>query len=161
MRSVRRWHVLPAQPHHGANAFDVLSQHPRRVLSSAQGVAAAGACRMTSTSPGEDAGKGADATFDELLRFTFPLRLVSNAREHWRTHAARVKAERKALHYEWVAAEGRPLAPGETADVLLTRVATKFMDAHENLPHAFKAVVDQIAAELGLPKQDNSPRLTW
>jgi hypothetical protein len=97
----------------------------------------------------------------DVLNVDIPVRTVSNAREHHFAHARRVKLERTATFYAWREAGGRPLQPGETARITLTRVGVGQLDEHENLPHSFKGCVDEIAACLGLPKQDNSPRLSW
>lgn len=83
------------------------------------------------------------------MKLELPLRLHSaaNLREHWA-----VRAKRVAYHRRLVALKlGRHLrrfrSEGEL-HVTLTRVAPRALD-DDNLASAFKAVRDQVAAELG------------
>lgn len=58
-------------------------------------------------------------------------------------------------------------------EILLTRISSRFLDAHDNLPGSFKFIVDQIARfifekeinEKGLIRTaglfDNDSRITW
>ncbi len=84
---------------------------------------------------------------------------VANRREH---HYA--KAKRTAAHRFVGATLGRRVFCGpDAADlpcvVLLTRVAPKPLDNHDNLASAFKGLVDGIADVLGV--DDRNPRVTW
>lgn len=45
------------------------------------------------------------------------------------------------------------------AVVTMTRIAPRKIDAHDNLPAAFKSFVDGTADALGI--KDNDPRITW
>ncbi len=86
---------------------------------------------------------------------TIPLRTVPgiNAREHWRTHAGRVKKEREAV--AWVLA-GK-LRPPIPCSVRLTRVSPGYVAMDDdNLPGALKAVRDQVAEWLGVDDRDRS-----
>lgn len=69
-----------------------------------------------------------------------------NAREHWRTRARRVKAERAATAWMLKPAT-RPQLP---CTVLLTRVAPSAGVDDDNLSGALKAVRDQVAEWLGV-----------
>ncbi len=111
------------------------------------------------------------------MTLTIPLKLpsVSNVWEHWRSRSTRNKAQRAAVKAAWRCHskreerhvlecwqhEGLPLV------VTLTRIAPRpIRDTFENLPMCFKAVVDQVAEELGVddstldiakPKQERGP----
>ena len=76
---------------------------------------------------------------------TIPLRTVSgmNVREHFRVRAKRVKAERQAV----ALVLGPQKKPALPIVVTLTRIApSNGLDPDDNLPSAFKAVRDEIAA---------------
>ncbi len=51
------------------------------------------------------------------------------------------------------------VSPAPPLTITVTRVAPGALDAHDNLPPACKAIVDAIAAWIGL--DDRDPRLTW
>ncbi len=104
----------------------------------------------------------------KLLRLELPLKLPSagNLHEHWRARASRVKAQRahvklalKSIRYRqmlWdVAAEA---VNGHTAVCTLTRISPRKLDS-DNLAFAFKAVRDEIAAQLGI--DDGSDAVLW
>lgn len=84
---------------------------------------------------------------------TLPLRVVSesNQRDHWAAKARRVKAQRQAVAYAWVAADlpmhRRP------RQVTLTRVAPRRLD-DDNLARSLKAVRDQVAQECGFDDRE-------
>lgn len=108
-----------------------------------------------------------------LLSVEIPLHIpsVSNLREHWSTKAKRTKAQRQATKLGLIVGSspglttpGRLLAGCATAalqrvplTVTLTRIGRK-LDS-DNLASAFKAVRDQVAAELGI--DDGSDAVTW
>lgn len=102
------------------------------------------------------------------MTFTLPLTLsgdkAGNSREHWGDKAKRVKAQRSAVLLVMPARkltrERNWLQLGAPVVVTLTRVSHRELDGHDNLPIAFKAVVDQVAAQLGL-KSDSDPRIAW
>ena len=54
---------------------------------------------------------------------------------------------------------GRQAKAKPTGRITLTRIAPRPIDKHDNLPIGFKAVVDEVAAWLGVP--DNHPGITW
>ncbi len=89
--------------------------------------------------------------------FTLPLRVVSeaNRRDHWAAKAKRVKAQRQAVAYAWLAA-GLPRGR-KPASVLLTRMAPRRLD-DDNLAGAFKAIRDEIALLCGVDDRDESVR---
>jgi len=79
---------------------------------------------------------------------SIPLRTCSglNAREHWRSRARRVKAEREIVNGAlWLLAKARP-----PLNVLLTRVAPSNGLDDDNLCGALKAVRDEFAAWVGV-----------
>lgn len=86
-----------------------------------------------------------------------PLKTVSllNMREHFRVNAAR-----KALHRRTTSlALMNMKAPPLPCVVTLTRVSPGTLDAHDNLPSAFKHIVDSVASWLGV--DDADPQVTW
>lgn len=108
-----------------------------------------------------------------LISFEIPLSLpsVANMSEHWMVKAKRVKAQRQAVAWAvkstslltsraaWLEVLAT-LARGESLIVTLTRVAPRpIKDKHDNLRSAFKAIVDQVAAELGI--DDSSDCIDW
>lgn len=97
-------------------------------------------------------------TATHVLCVKIPLRLHSEANGshgHWSVRAARVKHQRHIVSL-FLRPYARPELP---VCIKLTRIAPRKLDAHDNLPRAFKAPCDQIAEWLGL--KDNDPRLTW
>ena len=88
-----------------------------------------------------------------------PVKTVStlNTREHFR-----VAAKRKALHRSIVKRYmdnvPRPTLP---VIVCLTRYSAGTLDAHVNLPSAFKHVVDGLAVWLGIEDADHRVRWTY
>lgn len=105
------------------------------------------------------------------MRLTIPIRTISEANrsrhEHWATTAKRVKAQRAAVAMAWRARAiwARGFAYAEPrrsvqlpAIVTLTRIAPRALD-DDNLARSFKAVRDQLAAEMGI--DDRDPRVSW
>lgn len=100
------------------------------------------------------------------MRLSIPIRavLVLNGREHWGARQRRVKMERETTHVIWLIEKPAIALP---CKVTLTRVAPRPLDSHDNLAASLKAVVDQLAIELGLPvnakghAQDSDPRVSW
>ena len=97
-------------------------------------------------------------TATQVLCIPVPLRVHSESNGshgHWSVRAARVKNQRHTV--AWCL---RPHAkPALPVTVLLTRIAPRQLDAHDNLPRSFKAVADQVAEWLGV--KDNHPGITW
>ncbi len=92
-----------------------------------------------------------------MIRIYLPIKTVSllNMREHFR-----VTSKRKKEHREIVArALGGKPRPELPCVVTLTRISPGTLDAHDNLPSAFKNVVDGVADWLGI--DDADPRVTW
>lgn len=96
------------------------------------------------------------------MRFEFRMKLpsVANLREHPMAKAERNKRHRSILHWEWRKATRGPDAQKWSlpAVVTMTRVAPRELDDDNNVS-AFKAIRDQIAAELG--QSDRSPLIAW
>ena len=86
-----------------------------------------------------------------------PIKTVStlNTREHFRV-AAKRKALHRAIVKRHMASIPRPSLP---VVVCLTRHSSGTLDAHDNLPSAFKHIVDELADWLGI--DDADPRVRW
>ena len=86
-----------------------------------------------------------------------PMRLESeaNRREHWRLKANRVRDQRRSVR---MALAGH-VPQGDRYLVRLTRFAPRKLDAFDNLPRSFKAVVDEVAAQIGI--DDGDSRIEW
>lgn len=78
-----------------------------------------------------------------------------NTREHFRVTAKR-KAYQRGLVSAYFNFRSRPALP---VTVTLTRMSPGTLDEHDNLPSAFKHIVDQLAAWLGVDDADE--RVTW
>ena len=90
-----------------------------------------------------------------------PIRTVSctNAREHWRVRAKRVKEERIAV--AWLLRPAfwhRRLTARLPCTVTLTRIAPRDVD-DDNLRGALKGCRDEVAAHIGVDDRDE--RITW
>ena len=96
-----------------------------------------------------------------MIRVVLPLRLVSeaNARCHWSQKARRVKEHRQVTHMALAGAVAALPAHALRIQVLVTRIAPRKLDSHDNLRVAAKGVVDGIADALGI--DDGDPRMTW
>lgn len=105
------------------------------------------------------------------MKVTFPLKLESmaNARLHWAQKAKRVKAQRFATQAALSSHIPRSIVerwrtrlllnePGLNLAVRLTRIAPRSLDT-DNLQAAFKAVRDEVAAQLGIDDRDR--RVVW
>ncbi len=91
------------------------------------------------------------------MRVEMPIHTVSllNKREPWQ-----VTARRKRLQREMVRRQLANLKPPALpVAVNLTRISAGRLDTHDNLPSAFKHVVDALAQWLGV--DDSDPRVTW
>lgn len=91
------------------------------------------------------------------MKFELPIKTVStlNRREHFRVAAARKALQRSQTRK---AMEGIP-TPQFPVVVRLTRHSSGLLDAHDNLPSAFKHVVDELAVWLGVDDADE--RVKW
>lgn len=78
-----------------------------------------------------------------------------NTREHFRV-AAKRKALQRAQVRRYVSGLPTPSLP---VIVCLTRYSAGSLDAHDNLPSAFKHVVDELADWLGV--DDSDSRVKW
>lgn len=92
-----------------------------------------------------------------MIRVELPLKTVSllNMREHFRVTAARKATHRQCVR---LVMHGKT-APPMPVTVTLTRVSYGMLDEHDNLPSAFKHVVDELAVWLGVDDADK--RVTW
>lgn len=84
------------------------------------------------------------------LEFSMPIRVFSetNAREHWGKKFKRKKAQKQETRIEWKRAAGRRRISLPCV-VRLTRIGSRPLD-DDNLGESFKAIRDQIAAEIGV-----------
>lgn len=97
-------------------------------------------------------------SMSEVLFVPLPMRIKSESNGshgHWQSRNAAVKAQRRSV--AWCLAPHRK--PALPVVITLERIGPRKLDAHDNLPRAFKAVADQVAEWLGV--KDNDPRLTW
>ena len=92
-----------------------------------------------------------------MIRVAMPIMTVSllNMREHWRATAKR-KAEHRYVVSQYF--KGLPV-PALPITVTLTRWSCGTLDAHDNLPSAFKHIVDGLAAWIGI--DDASNQVEW
>lgn len=95
-----------------------------------------------------------------MISLSLPVRAasVSNLREHWRARHKRSKKHRNIVRLCWLADVRGPVPL--PCVVTVTRVAPRPLDGHDNLRSALKAVVDELAAQLGL-SSDADPRVSW
>lgn len=101
------------------------------------------------------------------MKLEIPLRLPSlaNQRLHWAVKAKQTKAQRDALQWAWRAEIVRMRARGDRTVthfpcvVTLTRVGPRELD-DDNIRPAFKAIRDEIAAQLGFDDSRRSP-IRW
>lgn len=101
------------------------------------------------------------------LMLVLPLKVISEANAmsrrgapgHWRE-----KLKRKHAQQQEVKVELHNTMLGKKFDlpvlVTLTRIGPKKLDKRDNLPGAFKAVVDQIAASLGVDDGEED-KIDW
>jgi hypothetical protein len=91
------------------------------------------------------------------MQFELPIKTVStlNTREHFRV-AAKRKALQRAQTRRVVEKLPTPQTP---AIVCLTRHSAGSLDAHDNLPSAFKHIVDELADWMGV--DDGDGRVQW
>ncbi|MFH0899069.1 MAG: hypothetical protein V2A73_00425 [Pseudomonadota bacterium] len=94
-----------------------------------------------------------------MITISVPIKIESelNLRGHWANRAKRFKAQRHAVYWAW-RAEGKPIAT-LPAVVRLVRLGKKTLD-DDNLAGSFKAIRDEIAAEI-LHVDDADPRVRW
>ncbi len=94
-----------------------------------------------------------------VIRFTLPIRLVSeaNAHAHWRERQRRAKAQRSAAYLSAYARVMR-LGIDLPAIVTIARIGPRALDS-DNLAGCAKHVRDGIADALGI--KDNDPRVEW
>jgi hypothetical protein len=94
-----------------------------------------------------------------MIRVEYPTKLVSalNAREHPMTRARRVKRERANAALVLRAAEVKTPKPDLPVSIVVTRIAPRALDTHDNLGASAKGTVDQVCDWLGV--KDNDPRV--
>jgi len=96
----------------------------------------------------------------EMICVRMPIKIVSilNTREHHMARHRRAKAHR-SLAYTLLRGTLRKPPAGEPVEILLTRIAQRELDGHDNLTAGFKAAADGVADWLGI--DDSNPLLTW
>ncbi len=80
---------------------------------------------------------------------------MANLREHWAARASRNKLHRELVGWSLKTTK-KPELP---CAVVLTRIAPRFLDGHDNLRVACKAAVDAIAEWPGIDDADK--RVEW
>jgi hypothetical protein len=103
---------------------------------------------------------------ETISTWHLPIKTVSeaNCSEHWTK-----KAKRRKIQKGWIksAFVGNPLAYSRRPEltVVITRIAPRSLDVHDNLPMSLKGIVDAIAEELTgnyIPgRADDDKRITW
>lgn len=99
------------------------------------------------------------------IEFSIPCIVLSESnqsnRESWKSKMRRRHQQRDAL-YGAILTLGLQCVPVVTVGyrVTWTRVGGKSLDKHENLPIAFKGLVDHLAAWMGF-ENDADPALEW
>jgi hypothetical protein len=93
------------------------------------------------------------------IAVTLPLKIesVANKRWHWAKLATYHKTRRLQAWAELRALDiGRLIGP---VRVVITRIAPRQLDGHDNLRSGAKGLVDGVADWLGVP--DSDPRIQW
>jgi hypothetical protein len=100
---------------------------------------------------------------NKVLAIILDIRTVSeaNSNEHWTKKRKRHVGQKNAIFFEFY----RKILITPPCSVKLTRLAPRLLDSHDNLPTAFKWIVDAIAEQINknLPtgQADNDKRITW
>ncbi len=99
------------------------------------------------------------------LNARLSMRVNANARGHWRALAAKTAAQRNGTAmvlrvHPGLGACVSHLKIGGRLRVLLTRVANRELDGHDNLRTALKPCADGITDALGL-RNDRDARIDW
>jgi hypothetical protein len=94
-----------------------------------------------------------------MIRVEYTTRLVSvlNARENHFAKARRVKRERANAQLMLRSAEVKTPKPALPVEIVVTRIAPRALDTHDNLGASAKGTVDQVCDWLGI--KDNDPRV--
>lgn len=100
-----------------------------------------------------------------LIRYDIPIKTVSelNVSCHWAVRAKRKKQQRSVAYLCTMSAlehHYAHMSGFKHITITLTRHGRGILNAHDNLPSAFKACVDGIAQVLSV-KQDEDERLEW
>jgi hypothetical protein len=104
---------------------------------------------------------GPPAVLPWSLTISAPIKIVSTAnfREHWSAKYRWNKQHAKQVQLAFFGMASK-IPPSETGlKITLTRIGGKPMDRADNLPNGFKAVIDQVAQQIGV--DDGSPYLSW
>ncbi len=80
-----------------------------------------------------------------MICWEIPLKTISesNTKEHWTKSSKRHKGQQFFVRHLFSAEKKKIPMPCE---ITLTRISTRFLDAEENLPMAFKWIKDEIGA---------------
>jgi len=85
----------------------------------------------------------------KLIDWILPVKTVSesNVHEHWTKWGKRHRMQKKRIKEAFL--QNRPLIPLDNLlHVVLTRIAPRSLDEHDNLPMAFKYIVDALAGHI-------------
>lgn len=85
-----------------------------------------------------------------------------NSSEHWSSRGMRHRLQKKLVAKRWILDKPQVALP---CKVVLTRIATRKLDEHDNLPGSLKWIADAVA-DCILPGQkagqaDASPLIKW
>lgn len=99
-----------------------------------------------------------------VINWQLPIKTASeaNSSEHWA-----IKSKRHNLQKRWINTAFRKEKPKISlpCQVTLTRISSRFLDAHDNLRMSLKYVTDAIAANITGDyrpgRADDSKEITW
>lgn len=99
-----------------------------------------------------------------MMRWPARVESAANARDDWRVRATKTKQIREEVGLQWMVFEQRdrprPAYPCRVEFLRIYSGHQRPFDADENLPMAFKAHKDEVAAQLGL-RNDAGPEVRW
>lgn len=101
---------------------------------------------------------------NKTISWQLPMQIANeaNSSEHWTKKGKRHKLQKRRIKAEFLKERPEIILP---CTVILTRIAPRELDEHDNLRSSMKWVVDAISAELTgnhLPgRADSDQRITW
>lgn len=99
-----------------------------------------------------------------MLEWILPIKTISenNSNEHWSSKARRHKLQRKIINVAFLKEKPQILLP---CRVVLTRIAPRKLDFHDNLPGSFKWIVDAFSENIinnkSFGRADDDERILW
>lgn len=98
------------------------------------------------------------------ISWKIPIKTVSeaNSSEHWTKKAKRHKSQKDRIKWQF---RIEPPSIAIPCDVLLTRIAPRFLDVHDNLPGSLKYIADSLAecitGDYRPGRADDCKEITW